>query len=87
MFECLGSSTISSTIWIYTSNGEVIYLVETNENKFAISSENELIIRNLDFKDDGFYACGYSPSENVFVSFLIFNLFVKGRKKRFPVFS
>ncbi len=42
---------------------------------------NGLKILNLDYNDDGYYACGYSPFKNSFITFSIYKLFVKSKDK------
>jgi hypothetical protein len=76
-FECIKPTINSPTIWIYSSNGADIFLIEDNQDKYKINSLYELTILNLEYNDDGYYACGYAPKDIGFLAFSIFNLFVK----------
>jgi hypothetical protein len=76
--ECKKSIINPQTFWIYSANGrEDIFLIEDNQGKYKLNSENTLSILNLEFNDDGFYACGYSLPENIFIFLSKYNLYVK----------
>jgi hypothetical protein len=76
--DCTNITDGVEILWVYSPNGIDLFQIKYDSFKYTLFNKNGLTISNLDFNDDGYYACGYSPNQISFVSFTNYKLFVKG---------
>ena len=73
-------TTNPSTIWLFSNDGINLFSIDnTDPNQYSINSQFSLTVFNLGLSNEGYYACGYSPTITTITPYITYNLFVKSK--------